>query len=332
MAPQVIAQGFLPSVEFPRILIENTETTMSCTMTRTSKQVKASNIGKPFPTASLFIFSRDGGYIVPTLGSGELYIGGLQVAREYHNNSQLTRSRFIRLGRDIVYRTGDIVRMLADGTFEFIGRADDQVKIRGLRIELGEVSSVLKESHPNVKDATTIILRHSENAKRQLISFLATEGRKQHGTEIKVLDVNSQIGDILVASRAAARGKLPPYMIPGVILIIDHIPHSVSGKVDKKALEALFKKQDIRSFSVSTVEDDDESAWTEDEKKMRDVFSQISQVPAEQISRSSTIYEIGLDSISAAQVAMRLKHVGLQVSVLDILEVRSYIHHMNLYN
>lgn len=297
---------------------------MCCTVTPTNKQVKTLNIGKPFPTTSFFIFSRDGKYMVPTFGNGELWIGGSQVAREYHNNSQLTRSRFIRFEEDIVYRTGDLVRMLADGTFEFIGRVDDQVKIRGLRVELDEISSVLRECHSGVKDAATIVLRHSENAKQQLVSFLAIEERKQHGTAVTVADVNPQTGEILIVSRAAAFEKLPRYMVPGVILIIGHIPRSAAEKVDKKALEVLFKKQDIQSFSVSAVED--ESAWTEDERKIRAVFSQISQVPAEQISRSSTIYEIGLDSISAAQVAMQLKHVGLQVSILDILEVRNYIH------
>lgn len=303
---------------------------MCCTITPTSKKVKASNIGKPFPTASFFILSRDGEYMVPTFGSGELCIGGPQVAREYHNNSQLTRSRFIRLEKDIVYRTGDLVRMLADGTFEFIGRADDQVKIRGLRVELDEVSSVLRASHTDVKDAATIVLRHSENSKQQLVSFLAIGARKQHGTAVTVSDVNSQTGEILIVSRAAAREQLPRYMIPGVILIINHIPRSAAGKVDKKALEVLFKEQDIQSFGIPNVDDEDENVWTEDERKIRDVFSQISQVPVEQISRSSTIYEIGLDSISAAQVAMQLKNVGLQVSVLDILEVSNFNHFVSL--
>lgn len=312
--------------------MKNAETAMCCTIKPTSKQAKPSNIGKPFPTTSFFILSRDGKYTVPTFGSGELCIGGPQVARGYHNNSQLTRSRFIRFDNDIVYRTGDLVRMLADGTFEFIGRADDQVKIRGLRVELDEVSSVLREGHYGVKDAVTVVLRHSANAKQQLVSFLAIGGRKQHETAATVSDINLQTVEILAVSRAAAHEKLPRYMIPGVILIINHIPRSVAGKVDKKALEALFAGQDVQSFGVTSPEDEDESTWTEDERKMRDVFSQISQVPAAKISRSSTIYEIGLDSISAAQVAIKLKNVGLQVSVMDILEVGNFNHSVSSCN
>lgn len=294
---------------------------MCCTITATSKRTKSSNIGKPFPTASFFILSRDGEHIVPTFGSGELCIGGPQVAREYHNNPELTKNRFIQLGQKKLYRTGDVARMLADGTFEFIGRTDDQVKIRGLRVELDEISSVLREGHSSIKDAMTMVIRHTEDAKDQLVSFLAIDGRKQHGTPAIVLEYNSQMEEIRDASKEAAREKLPRYMIPGVILVIDHIPLSAAGKVDKKALGTLFKEQDIQSFGHSRPEDEDESTWTENERTIRDIFSQISQVPAEQISRSSTIYEIGLDSISAAQVSMQLKSVGLQISVLDILEV-----------
>lgn len=293
---------------------------MCCTITPTRKQVKSANIGKPFPTASFFVLSRYSEYIVPTFGSGELCIGGQQVAREYHNNPQLTKRCFIRLGKETVYRTGDLVRLLADGTFEFIGRVDDQVKIRGLRVELDEISSVLREGHSAVKDAATIVLRHTDNARQQLVSFLAVAGRKQHGTVVTVLGADSQTEKILAAAREAAREKLPRYMIPGIVLVIDHIPRSAAGKVDKKALGELFKAQDIQSFGTSNAEEDG-STWTEDESRIREAFSQISQVPIEQISRHSTIYEIGLDSISAAQVAMQLKGAGLQISVLDILEV-----------
>ena len=112
---------------------------------------------------------------------------------------------------------------------------------------------------------------------------------------------------------------LPRYMVPGVILVVDHIPLSAAGKVEKKALRVLFNTQDIESFTVK-MDDDTDEAWTEDEQKIRAVFSEISQVPVQGIRQKSTIYEIGLDSISASQVAVKLKKVGVQVSVIDILE------------
>jgi amino acid adenylation domain-containing protein len=298
-----------------------TETAMCCTITDVSGDIKAANIGKPFETTKFVILDGDGKYVMPLFSSGELCIGGQQVAREYHNNPQLTRSRFISFDGDILYRTGDIARQLADGTFEFIGRTDDQVKIRGLRVELGEINMVLRDSSKDIQDASTIVLKHvSTSAKEQLVSFIALEGRKQHGIVAKVQD---HCEELIGVVRKSAQRMLPRYMIPGVILVVDHIPLSAAGKVDKKTLGALFQDQDIGSFSRGMVKTEDEE-WTEIERKMRDVFSQISHVPAAQIYRSSTIYEIGLDSISAAQVASRLKQSSIQISVIDILEVSAF--------
>jgi len=293
---------------------------MCCTIVPTNKKLKPSNIGKPFHTVSFHILTKDGRSMVPIFGSGELCIGGPQIAREYHNNPELTANRFVNFEGSRIYRTGDIVRQLADGSFMFIGRADDQVKIRGLRVELGEINSVLRYAHPRVRDATTIVMKHSDDSKEQLVSFLALEGRKQHRARASVLKVNSQLDNIMTASRDAAIIKLPRYMVPGVILAIDHIPLSAAGKIDKRSLATLFREQNIQSLTSRPVSADDSTEWTECETKTREAFSKISRVPAEQISRSSTIYEIGLDSISASQVAMELGKAGLQVSAIDILE------------
>ncbi|RPB02033.1 hypothetical protein L873DRAFT_1788049 [Choiromyces venosus 120613-1] len=297
-----------------------TEAAMCCTIVPTNKNIKSSNIGKPFDTVSFHVLTKDGRSMVPIFGSGELCIGGPQVAREYHNNPELTANRFINFEGSRIYRTGDLVRRLADGSFIFIGRMDDQIKIRGLRVELDEINSVLKGAHDRVRDATTIVMKHSDDSKEQLVSFLALEDRKQHGTNAGVLKVDSELDGIMTASRDAAITKLPRYMVPGVILIIDHIPLSAAGKIEKRSLETLFKEQNIQSLTSGPVDADDGAKWTEDERKIREAFSKISGVPAEQISRSFTIYEIGLDSISASQVAMELKKSGLQITVIDILE------------
>ncbi|KAF8539319.1 hypothetical protein BDD12DRAFT_882702 [Trichophaea hybrida] len=293
-----------------------TEAAMCCTITEVSSDKKAAIIGKPFKTTSFAVLNKDGNTIIPVFGSGELCIGGSQVAREYHNNLELTKSRFISFHGDLLYKTGDIVRQLADGTFEFIGRTDDQVKIRGLRIELNEINTVLKESHEGVKEASTIVLKHSAGSKEQLVAFLALEGRKQHGSDPLIVTSRN---DMVAAVRKSAQKILPRYMIPGVMLVVDHIPLSAAGKVDKKSLGAVFQMQGLESFSHADASGADE-LWTGREQDIRRVFSEISQVPVEQIHKSSTIYEIGLDSISASQVVSRLNRLGVKVSVIDILE------------
>ncbi|RPB21806.1 hypothetical protein L211DRAFT_827739 [Terfezia boudieri ATCC MYA-4762] len=299
-----------------------TEAAMCCTIVPVDTRIKSANIGAPFPSVSLHILSQDSNYTLPRLGCGELCIGGPQIAREYHNNPQLTKSKFIMVGSERLYRTGDIARMLANGTFEFIGRLDDQVKIRGLRVELDEINHVIKNSHEEIKDTATIVLQHSVDTKEQLVSFLALEGRENQGAVPVVIEDLQLKAKLLSTARSAAEKALPTYMVPGVMLIIGHIPLSAAGKVDKKALKSLFSQQDIESLSESYTLDHTEQ-WTKEELEARDIIADISQFPADRISKASTIYQIGLDSISAAQVAMRLRKRGFIITVIDILECPS---------
>jgi len=293
---------------------------MCCTIVPVDRSVKSANIGAPFPSASLHILSQDSNYTLPRLGCGELCIGGPQIAREYHNNPQLTQAKFIMVGSERLYRTGDNARMLANGTFEFIGRLDDQVKVRGLRVELDEINHVIKNSHEEIKETATIVLRHSVDTKEQLVSFLALGGRENQGAVPVVIEDLQLKAKLLSTARSAAEQALPMYMIPGVMLVVDHIPLSAAGKVDKKALKCLFSQQDIESLSESNTLDHT-GEWTKEELEARDIISEISQLPMDRISKTSTIYQIGLDSISAAQVAMELRKRGFMITVIDILEV-----------
>ena len=293
---------------------------MCCTIDRVQKEVKSANIGKPFSTASFNILARDSLYILPKLGYGELCIGGPQLAREYHNNPKLTKEKFIRMGSQRMYRTGDYVRMLANGTFEFIGRLDDQVKIRGLRVELDEINHVIKRSHHNIQGAVTVVLKHSPEAKEQLVSFLGLGEREVQAGTPAVIEDGQKKGEILNAAREAATQALPAYMIPGFMILIDHIPLSAAGKVDKKVLTSLFTAQAIDSLGESSTEDEGVE-WTKAELKVREIMAELSQLPVNRITKSSTIYQLGLDSISAAQVAMRLRREGFKLTVIDILEV-----------
>lgn len=293
---------------------------MCCTIVPVDRRVKSANIGVPFPSASLHILSQDLNNILPKLGCGELCIGGPQVAREYHNNPQLTEAKFIMMGSERLYRTGDSARMLANGTFEFIGRLDDQVKIRGLRVELDEINYVIKNSHEEIREIATIVLQHSTNTKEQLVSFLALGGRENQGGAPVVIEDMQLKAKLLSTARFAAEKALPTYMVPGVMLVVDHIPLSAAGKVDKKPLKFLFSQQDIESLSESSTLDHTEE-WTTEELEARNIIAETSQLPVNKVSKVSTIHQLGLDSISAAQVAMRLRKRGFIITVIDILEV-----------
>jgi acyl carrier protein len=156
---------------------------------------------------------------VPVGVPGELYLGGEGLARGYLNRPEMTAMRFIpnpfAAGR--LYKTGDLVRYLADGRLEYLGRSDHQIKLRGFRIELGEVEAVLRK-HPQIRE-NIVLVREDQPGDRRLIAYLVTN------EEIP-------IGDL----RAFLRMKLPDYMIPSAFVRLDAMPLTANGKVDRKAL------------------------------------------------------------------------------------------------
>ncbi|GME25605.1 Nonribosomal peptide synthetase 2 [Neofusicoccum parvum] len=285
-----------------------TEAAFCVTIFPVSKDIKSSVIGRPFPTTSFIVQSQDGSSTLPVFGVGELYIGGSQVAREYHANQEMTQSRFVSRYGQRFYKSGDVVRMLGNGTFEFVGRADDQVKIRGLRVELGEISHVLRDSHEAITGVSTQVFRASDESKEQIVAFLAVGPNKD----------NLDLEEIKVQAKKGASSKLPAYMVPNFFIFIDRIPLSAAGKVDKRALKAIFQgseeaNQDIVSF-------EDERDWTSTELEIRAALAHISKVASENIGLHTTIYQLGLDSISAVQVAANLRKKNFKVTASDVLE------------
>ena len=178
-------------------------------------------IGQPVSNTSLYILDKDGN-TVPIGVVGELFIGGIQVARGYLNLPDLTKERFISSPfqenmQSRLYKTGDLARWLSDGNIEYVGRRDNQVKIRGFRIELGEIESVLQEI-PSIKQSI-VIAREGNDSNKQLIAYIVSDG---------VLD--------LIEVQQFLRTRLPDYMIPLSIISIDEIPLTSNGKINKKAL------------------------------------------------------------------------------------------------
>ena len=176
-------------------------------------------IGRPVANTLLYIL--DGrGELVPVGVRGEIYIGGVQVARGYLNRAELTAERFVadpfRAGGRL-YRTGDLGRWLADGNIEYLGRGDDQVKVRGYRIELGEVEQAMRGLAG--MEGVVVVALGAAGGDRMLVGYF-TSSTEQRSAEI----------------RAALLEKLPEYMVPGYFVQLERLPLTVNGKVDKKAL------------------------------------------------------------------------------------------------
>ncbi|MCW3112576.1 MAG: linear pentadecapeptide gramicidin synthetase LgrD, partial [Segetibacter sp.] len=178
-------------------------------------------IGKPFSNTSVYIVDKDT-QLVPVGVPGQLYIGGEGLAREYLNEPELTAEKFIKdpfseQPSARVYVTGDLCRWLPDGNIEYLGRIDDQIKIRGHRIEIGEVESVMLQSHL-VKKAL-VVGREDARGNKQLVGYVVPEG-----------DFNKE------GVFAHLKNSLPGYMIPVILVELKHLPLTPNGKIDRKAL------------------------------------------------------------------------------------------------
>jgi amino acid adenylation domain-containing protein len=184
-------------------------------------------IGAAIPNTKLYILNAQE-MLVPVGIIGEICISGEGLARGYLNNQALTDEKFVPhpfVDGQKLYKTGDLGRWLPDGNIEFTGRKDDQVKIRGYRIELGEIEAVI-ESHAEV--ASAIVLVHTDaTGEKKLIAYVVTPKRHKN----------------ISAIRNYLAEKLPDYMIPSSFIVLDELPTTTNGKVDKKALPAPDRKR-----------------------------------------------------------------------------------------
>ncbi|MGP5623452.1 AMP-binding enzyme, partial [Candidatus Corynebacterium faecigallinarum] len=178
--------------------------------------------------------------------TGELYLGGDQLADGYINRADLTAARFIAnpfadddtpVGDphgpgSRLYRTGDLVRWNRDGQLEYLGRSDDQVKIRGNRVEPDEIRAVLA-AHPGVSAAAVVALDHPAGGKF-LAAYITTSTSATGGDQTDHADGDDR--DWFTILRDWAADRLPDYMVPATVSVLDEMPTTVNGKLDRRAL------------------------------------------------------------------------------------------------
>jgi amino acid adenylation domain-containing protein len=253
-------------------------------------------IGRPVPGVQTVLLSN-GGALTPLGAIGEICIGGAGLGRGYLNRPDLTAERFIPNPFDgsgeRLYRTGDLGRYQKDGNIEFLGRMDQQVKIRGFRIEPGEIESVLHDI-----DGVTgaiVVARDDVNNNLRLVGYATlSSGRALSQAEI----------------REALALKLPDYMIPGAIVLLDAFPLNPNGKVDRKALPAPTLK-DLRQ---------EEFVAPRTEMQMRLAGAWETILGWDQVGLDDNFFEIGGDSIRAIQIANLLYRTGVRLTPRQIFQ------------
>ncbi|MFJ7109927.1 amino acid adenylation domain-containing protein [Pseudomonas sp. NPDC098740] len=235
---------------------------------------------------------------VPVGVAGELYIAGAGLARGYHGRFGLTAERFVPSPFDAsqrLYRSGDLARQRADGSIDYLGRIDQQVKIRGFRIELGEIEAALL-AQPGVRQAVLSV--HSSDGGAQLCAYVVAEHTPHDPIAWR---------DNL---RAALKVELPDYMVPSHWLLLDALPLTGNGKLDRKALPVPDAQEWQRPF---------EAPEGDLERQLADIWASVLGVA--QIGRRDNFFELGGHSLLAAQASARVElELGIELPLRALFE------------
>lgn len=282
-------------------------------------------IGRPIANTQIYILDAD---LEPvSIGEpGELYIGGVQVARGYLNRPELTAERFVpdpfsNKPEARLYRSGDLACYRSDGAIEYLGRVDHQVKIRGFRVELGEIEAVLA-GHPGVGQAV-VVAQERDLGERRLVAYIAPD-HERGSTVRRVLRLEEQSAsdkwtpyDFVSDVRDFLQRKLPEYMIPASLVLLEELPLSPNGKVDRQALPAPSRRRpDLGQPYVAP--------RTELQTYLANLWCDILQL--EQVGVHDKFFELGGDSLQAAQFVTRLqKELGEFIYIVTVFEAPSIV-------
>ncbi|MBG6151653.1 amino acid adenylation domain-containing protein, partial [Aquimarina sp. EL_43] len=274
-----------------------TETTVGCSVMEVSTydtSLLSVPIGKPIDNTQIYIL--DGlQQLLPVGVIGELCVGGNGLARGYLNKEELTQEKFISnpfVEGERLYRTGDLAKWLPDGNIEFIGRKDDQIKIRGYRIELGEIENVLSQEMDILE--CCVLSRPDSEGNHRLVGYVVSE--------------NNFDKDRLQASLLQ---KLPGYMIPGLWVVLEKMPLTDNGKIDKKALP------DPELIDIAAAN------YIEPQKEMEIQLAAIWKelLEVERVGIKDDFFSLGGHSLLATRlVSMIRKKLNIEIAIIDVFE------------
>jgi amino acid adenylation domain-containing protein len=257
------------------------------------------SIGRPLPDIQVYLLNERF-QPAPVGVPAELFIGGQGLARGYLNRADLTAERFVpdpfgNTPGSRLYRTGDLARYRRNGQIEFLGRLDHQIKLRGFRIELGEIEATIGR-HPDVA-AAVVVIRNDQQGDKRLIAFVVPDG-----------DRIPNFNDL----RASLQLFLPDYMIPSSFVMLEALPLTSNGKVDRTALSIL-------DFSAANLEDKFVAPRTPREEIVANIWTTV--LGLERVGVNDNFFSLGGHSLLATQVVSRLRHaLSLDVPLRSLFQ------------
>ncbi len=297
-------QKFLQTVDNCQLIngygpTENTTFTCCHSITAPLQLDVSIPIGRPIANTQVYILDNN---LQPVSIEeiGELYIGGDGLARGYLNRPDLTAEKFISHTFDSnlptrLYKTGDLARYLPNGNIEFLGRIDNQVKIRGFRIELGEIEREIAQ-HPDVREIV-VLARQDEIGEKQLTAYI-------------VPHYNSR--DTLNKLRSFLQQRLPNYMVPSAFVILESLPLTANGKVDRHKLPAPSKERPQLEQAYIAPQ-------TDLERLLAGILCELLKI--DRVGIDDNFFDLGGTSISILQVAVRVQQkLGIKLSAVKLFQ------------
>ncbi|MCV6638057.1 amino acid adenylation domain-containing protein [Candidatus Albibeggiatoa sp. nov. NOAA] len=286
---------------FPQISLHNlygpTEAAVDVTYWQCQPEEKRHTvpIGKPISNIQIHILDEQL-QPVPIGVSGELHIGGIGVARGYHNRPELSAEKFIPnhfTQQGQLYKTGDLARYLPDGNIEYLGRIDFQVKIRGFRIELGEIEALINQ-FPTVQ--TSLVNVYETQGDKKLVAYLVAD------TEIQQADLKTHL-----------KQKLPDYMLPSYVVQLEDFPLTPNGKVDRKALP---EPEHVVTTYIAP--------RNELEQTLAEIWQTILEVP--RVGLHDNFFELGGHSLLSVRLTAKVQETfNIKLSVADIFKSQTLL-------
>ncbi|MBZ4423313.1 non-ribosomal peptide synthetase, partial [Myxococcus sp. RHSTA-1-4] len=276
-----------------------TEVTVCATLSEPMRPGQRLTIGRPWSNVRVYVLDA-ALRPLPVGVPGELCVDSVGLARGYRHQADLTAERFVpNPFSDVpgarLYRTGDRVRWLEDGTLEYLGRIDLQVKLRGFRIELGEVETALAQ-HPSVREAVAVVREDAPGDKRLVAYVVAEEG--------DVLDT--------AALRAFLKQRLPEHMVPAAISVMEALPLTPNGKVDRKALPSPDAERTEQAPEYV-------APRTPMEARLAALWAELLHVP--RVGVHDDFFELGGHSLLATQLTTRLRDAfGMELPLRELFE------------
>ncbi|MEH2000298.1 MAG: amino acid adenylation domain-containing protein, partial [Nostoc sp.] len=270
-----------------------TESTVCASIAICEPNGKKPPIGQPLSNIRIYILDAHNQPLPPGI-PGELCIAGVGLARGYLNRTETTAEKFIDINLfgkvERIYKTGDLAKWNCDGKIEYLGRIDTQIKLRGFRIELGEIESLLLQ-HPLVKEAV-LNLDETDSNPRLVAYVTASE---------KSLNFEGELKDYL-------KIRLPNYMVPSQIMLLDKLPLTPNGKLDRRALPTL-----------DTTTDNFQALVTPTEELLATLWQSLLKVKS--VGRTDNFFELGGHSLLATQLVARIRDTfGVELAVRKVFE------------